>query len=273
MSTYPDYIVIVLGILVIISFVFLFIRGRKITSNKLSRYIPLILVCTSFLSILLLNFYYERLLTQEINKFQNIQNRILSHEYDSLLLTKQEKNVILDSLKNTERELDKILLRIQKQEKIIGDKSNLIEHVKKTIQKTGDIIYEIETYNEIINSNVYANNRKGLTTSGNTSSFIFQPPLNTNGEYLDFIIKFHDETLINKIAVIYIEVYKRHKDGNMIHIYEQYFKPQKGVNAFRIKNYLTQESTEISIGFFWKDDFGKVDYPRYEKVTYSLKPQ
>lgn len=273
MSAYLDYIVIILGTLVMISFVVLLIRGKRMTSNKWGRYIPLILVFASFLSILLLNLYYERLLTQEINKFQNIQNRILSHGYDSLSLTKQEKNLILDSLRSAEKELDEILLRIQKQEKIIGDKSNLIENVKKIMNETGNIIYGIETYNEILPNNMYNRNRKGFTKSNNTSAFIFQPPLNTSGEYLDFIIKFHDENLINKIAVIYLKVYKKHKeDNNITHIYEQYYKPQKGVNAFRIKNYLTQENTELLIGFFWKNEFGKNDYPNFECITYSLKP-
>lgn len=102
-------------------------------------------------------------------------------------------------------------------------------------QKTGHIIYEIETYNEILDSGTYKNNRKGVVFSGETSCFTFQPPLKTDGEYIDFVIKFHDESLIDKIAVIYIEVYKVHKDGNLTHIYEQYYKPQKGVNAFRLK--------------------------------------
>ena len=271
MNTYIDYMTVILGIMVLTSSLVLFIRGRKITSNNIAKYIPLILVCASFLSILLLNCYYEHQLIVETSRFQSLQDQILSRKYDSLSLSKHEKILLLDSLKKAEKELDEILLRIQEQEKVIGDKSSLVENVKKIMQKTGHMIYEIETYNEILDSSLYANNRKGLTTSGETSFFTFQPPLNINGEYLDFIIKFHDERLIDKIAVIYIEVYKVHKDGNLTHIYDQYYKPQKGVNAFRIKNYLTQDSTQASIGFFWKSDFGKKDFPRYEKITYSLR--
>lgn len=271
MNTYVDYIAIILGAMVLASSLILFIRGRKIISNSITKYIPLVLVGASFLSILLLNSYYERQLAIETNRFQSLQNLILSQKYDSLSLTKYEKNILLDSLKNTEKELDEILSRIQKQEKVIGDKSTLIENVKKIMKKTGHIIYEIETYNEILDGDLYINNRKGLTTSGETSCFTFQPPLKKDGEYIDFVIKFHDESLIDKIAVIYIEVYKDHKDGNLTHIYDQYYKPQKGVNAFRIKNYLTQDNTKASIGFFWKTDFGKTDFPRYEKITYSIR--
>lgn len=25
------------------------------------------------------------------------------------------------------------------------------------------------------------------------------------------------------------------------------------------------------LGFFWKADFGRTDFPRYEKITYSLR--
>lgn len=270
MNAFIDYIAIILGAMVLVSSLILFIRGR-IMSNSITKYIPLVLVGASFLSILLLNFHYKRQLTIETSRFQSLQNQILSQKYDSLSLTKHDKNILLDSLKNVEKELDEILSKIQKQEKIIGDKSALIEHVRKIKQKTGHIIYEIETYNEILDSNLYANNRKGLKTSGNTSYFTFQPPSKVDGEYIDFVIKFHDESIIDKIAVIYIEEYRIHKDGNLSRICEQYYKPQKGVNAFRIKNYLTQDSTEVSIGFFWKTDFGKIDFPRYEKVTYSLR--
>lgn len=270
MNTYIDYITIILGAMVLASSLILFIRGR-IMSNSITKYIPLVLVGASFLSILLLNSYYERQLDIETNRFKSLQNQILSQEYDSLSLTRHEKNILLDSLKNAEKELDEILSKIQKQEKVIGDKSTLIENIRKMKQKTGHIIYGIETYNEILDGNLYINNRKGLSTSGETSCFTFQPPLKIDGEYIDFVIKFHDESLIDKIAVIYIEVYKVHKDGNLTRIYDQYYKPQKGVNAFRIKNYLTQDSTKASIGFFWKTDFGKTDFPRYEKITYSLR--
>lgn len=151
--------------------VILFIRGKRTMSNSIAKYIPVLLVVASFLSVLLLNFYYEQQLAIETDRFESLQNQILSQKYDSLSLNKHEKNILLDSLKNAEKELDEILLRIQKQEKIIGDKSALIENVKKMKQKTGHIIYEIETYNEILDSGTYKNNRKGVVFSGETKYF------------------------------------------------------------------------------------------------------
>lgn len=262
-----DYVSISIGTLTLLLFIILIIRGKRAISNRF-KYILLPLVIISFLSIIVLNCYYEIQFSSETNRVTIIERQILSEKYDSLSFTKQEKMRLLDSLKKAESELDEILSRIQKQEKIIGSKTDLVDNVKKIMQKTNHMIYEIETYNEIIDNSVYNKYRKGLTYSGETSLFTFQPPLSTDGEYLDFIIKFHDESIIDKIAVIYIEVYKKHDDGNMTYVYGQYYKPQKGINAFRLRNYFTQKNIKASIGFFWKSDFGKSDFPRYEKVTY-----
>lgn len=271
MNTY-DLITICIGFLTLLSFIILTIRGKRVISNRI-KYVLLSLVCLSFLSIIILNHYYESQIRFEIDRVNEIERKTFQDRLDSLSLTKQEKEQLLDSLKKAESELDEILLRIQKQEKIVGSKSNLIDNVKNVMQKTSSMIYEIETYNETIENSVYNKCRKGLTFSGETSLFTFQPPLNTDGEYLDFIIKFHDESIIEKIAVIYIEVHKKHDDGNVTQVYEQYYKPQKGINAFRLKNYFVSKDVEAHVGFFWKSDFGKTDYPRYEKVTYSQNRQ
>ena len=118
MNTYIDYIAIILGMMVLALSVILFIRGKRTMSNSIAKYIPVLLVVASFLSVLLLNFYYEQQLAIETDRFESLQNQILSQKYDSLSLNKHEKNILLDSLKNAEKELDEILLRIQKQEKI-----------------------------------------------------------------------------------------------------------------------------------------------------------
>lgn len=119
-------------------------------------------------------------------------------------------------------------------------------------KKNNNEIYRIETYNEVVPNSIFDKYHKGLTFSGETSLFTFQPPLNIDGEYLDFIIKFHDDSIIDKIAVIYIAVYKRHNDGNMTQIYSQYYKPQTGINAFRLKNYFSQKDIQATFGFFGK---------------------
>lgn len=262
-----DFISISVGLLTLLSFLILTFRGQRVIPDKF-KYRLLTLVIISILSIIVLSRYYEKQLKAEINRFSTIETQLLQEKYDSLLFTKQEKKVLLDSLRKAENELDEILSRIQKQEKIVGIKTELINDIKNIKEKTNYMISEIETYNEVIDNSVYDKCRKGLTYSGETSLFTFQPIPTTNGEYIDFVIKFQDESIIDKIEVMYIEVCKKHNNGNMSHIYGQYYKPQNGINAFRLKNYFTSNDIKASIGFFWKSDFGKCDYPRYEKVSF-----
>lgn len=56
MNTYIDYIAIILGMMVLALSVILFIRGKRTMSNSIAKYIPVLLVVASFLSVLLLNF-------------------------------------------------------------------------------------------------------------------------------------------------------------------------------------------------------------------------
>lgn len=265
-----DYISIILGLLIILSFFILVVRGKRIVSNR-TKFILIGLVSIFVLSIILLNHYYNEVFLSEIKKVNDIETQMQYRTNDSLLFTLEEKQKIIDSLQQRENELNEILSRIQKQEKIIGNKTDVIDNIEQLKQKNNNEIYRIKTYNEIIANSTFDKCRKGLTYSGETSLFTFQPPLNTDGEYLDFIIKFHDNSIIDKIAVIYISVYKQHNDGNITQIYSQYYKPQAGINAFRLKNYFSQKDIQATFGFFWKNDFGKNDFPRYEKITYPLK--
>lgn len=257
-------------LLILISGIILIVRGRKIMATKF-KYIPLILIFIDCFAVVILTLFTEKRLKKEIERVEIIQDQLLFDKQDSVLFTAQKKKQLLDSLKKTEVELDEILARIRKQEKIIGSKTAVLDNVENTRQKTTQMIDEIANYNEVVENATYNNCCKGYTSSGETSLFTFFPPLNTNDDYLDFSIRFNNEELINKIAVIYIEVVKRHNDGNMTHIYGQYYKPQSGINTFRLKNYFRKKDVQMTIGFFWKSDFCKSDYPRYEKITYSLE--
>lgn len=265
-----DYISIISVLSIVLSFFILLVRGKRIVSNR-TKYILIVLVCVFVLSITLLYHYYYKAFLSEIKKVNDIEAQMQYRDNDSLLFTLNEKQRIIDSLRLREKKLNEILNKIQKQEKVIGNKADVIENIEQLKKKNNNEIYRIETYNEVVPNSIFDKYHKGLTFSGETSLFTFQPPLNIDGEYLDFIIKFHDDSIIDKIAVIYIAVYKRHNDGNMTQIYSQYYKPQTGINAFRLKNYFSQKDIQATFGFFWKNDFGKNDFPRYEKITYSLK--
>lgn len=266
MSIY-DIITLGLVAIVVVTFIILLIRGKREVSNS-SRYIILVLVVITLVSVISIFHYYKRLLAAEINRVEELQLQLLEVS-DSLIFTQDEKQYLISDLKKVEGELNEILQRMHKQGRIVGLESGLVEGVEDVKEVASNRIYEIEKFNEVINNNLFRDVRKGMTYSGNTSAFTFHPPLRTNGDYLDFLITFHDESIIDKIAVIYIEVYTTKDDGNRVIIYDQYYMPQYGVNAFRLKNYFGDSSVAADFGFFWKDDFGKSDYPRYEKVTYS----
>lgn len=264
-----DYIVLLLGISVIVCFLILLAKGKKMTMNKKIRYYPLLLVVATILSTLYLSHYSEKQFNKLVARFNLMTNKENSHNYDSLSFTKDRKDEIIDSLKRVNEEYFEILQSLKKQERIVGNKSNIIPNVEKAINKTKQEIYKIETYNEIINDSVYSNKMKGYTTKGDTPNFIFQPPTDITSEYLDFIIKFNNESLLSKI-VIFIDVNKNKDDKNLINLFRQYYKPQKGVNAFRIKNYLKEYKTQISIGYFFISEIGIKEYPTYHRVVYSL---
>lgn len=263
-----DYIVIILGAIVLVLFFTLFITGRRIINNKIFKYSSFASVVVAIFSFWVINHMYEKKLNAEIEKFANIQ-KSRRNDLDSLLFTNERKYKLLDSLKNVEKELDNILTRIQQQEKIVGNKPYLVASVKSAIANTNNEICKIETYNEILNNGDYDNRRKGHVIK-NTSNFTLISPssININDDYLDFVVKFQDERLVDKIDVLYIEVDQKRDDGNTYHIFGQYYKPQKGINAFRVKNYLSLKGVVYNIGYFWKNEIGVKDYPTFERVIY-----
>ena len=62
----------------------------------------------------------------------------------------------------------------------------------------------------------------------------------------------------------------KHPDGNRRCLFEEYYKPQKNINKFRVKNILRQKNVEMSVGYFWKNEFGKKDFLNYEHVTFRI---
>lgn len=263
---YIDILIIIETSVIVCSSIFL-IRGKKMTMNKKYRYYPLLCVVLVISSIFYLSSYSENqidLLEANFNKLWSKTNN-----NDSLSFTLDKKDEIIDSLKKANKEFAKILQNLKKQEKIVGSRSGIISNVEHAIKTTEEKIYEIETYNEIISKNVYGEKIKMYRTSGNTSMFLFQPPKDLSKEYLDLIIKFQNEKILNEI-VIYVCVVKKNKDGNFTLLFDEYYKPQRGINAFRIKNYLKEKETEVSVGYFLKSDIEKKDCPSYEKVSFSI---
>lgn len=47
--------------------------------------------------------------------------------------------------------------------------------------------------------------------------------------------------MIPDVAAVYVAVYIKHPDGNRRCLFEEYYKPQKNINKFRVKNILRQK--------------------------------
>lgn len=110
----------------------------------------------------------------------------------------------------------------------------------------------------------------GERWSGETSSLILYPPAEMQASYLDFSLRFINVNMIKNIACIYVQILKKNSDGSLVQLFEGYYKPRTGNN--KIRNYLLQKNTERRVGYFWKNDFGVNDYPKYEYLRFSINP-
>ena len=152
-------------------------------------------------------------------------------------------------------ELEDLNKKISEYSRLIDvkEKQSVIRNRINTLDKQIDII---DSYNEILPNIEYTSKSKGYKFSNETSSIILYPPKDFNAKYIDF--------------ALYVEIYQKKEDSVFL-LWDEYYKPREGYNILRIKNLLKQSDAEMRIGFFWKNEFGKCDYPRYESIKFSLK--
>lgn len=256
----------------VIVFAIYFVKGRLANQDKLYRFIALSAIFSSVVIVFLVFNHYEKELRTEELKWQNFRGSVktTSKETDSLLTVRQGKEQVIDSLRSKIREMEKIVGQIKKNENITGKKSDIAQQVQEDIKITEKQINRVDNYNEILNSNDYWKYiAKGYSYTGNTTAFTFYPPYQTEGEYLDISIRFNNEKTVEKAAVIYLEVIRKEEDGKNLMIHYSFYRPQHGINRFKLQNYLRQKNTSITVGFFWKSELGKADMPTYEKYTYT----
>ena len=259
-----EILVVFLGGVVLLAFISFFVCGKRLITKRYSR-ILILLFCAS---VILLSYHYAIQLEKAFERVDALQAEILYKRQESRSFTKYGMAQMLDSLKKKEGELAAILTTMQKQEKITGCKIADALKVTNMMEETKRMIDTIEIYNAMVDSALYGSYSKSI--SNDTSYFVLFPPSNTDSEYLDFSIKFYDDRIIDEIAVIYIEVYKL-ENGRRIHVYGQYYSPQKGINTFRLENCFKEEEVQASVGFFWGHDYGKTN-PQYENITFSIFP-
>ncbi|SHF69516.1 hypothetical protein SAMN05444483_10279 [Salegentibacter echinorum] len=262
-----DYLLIVSISLIVLTFITILAYGKKTVKVKSDKklffkIVPLVAVVSTVVSVFLMDYYYQNNLESEIKKYRSY----LTADLDSIPSSDFERKKALDSLTSLNSRLNQLLKKIERQEKIIGEKEGIKTEVRNSIKSTSLSIDKIETYNEISEEFENLENIKGHTSSGNTSNFEFHCPTDSVSDYVDLVLKINDNKLVDKIAYIYITVTEKRNDSLFFREFDQAYLPQKGLNAFRIKNYLKKPNRTLKIGYFLKNQMNK-EYPRYEKVS------
>ena len=270
--------ILLLFLIGIVLFVMLLIHGRSTVNIGKTRMLPLYITFMTFFGLLFFSAYNEYMLNKDIARLQHMNDSLSSNDQnntDKLLSEPGGKAQVIDSLKKRTIELENNLKQVKKRGVIVGsgNVAPIIEETHNNISKVEKEISKVSFYNEVIDSLDFVKNlSKGFKFSGETAYFVFYPPKDIQGAYLDFSLKFVNDNIISKVAVIYIEVEQIKPDGKHYYIASSFYKPQSGMNNFIIPNNLKKKGTSMMVGFFWKSEFGIVDTPRYEKVTFVANP-
>ena len=260
-----NYIYIIPLLIVMLISTILFFRGKKSSDNKNSRLVLPISIILILLSTLVINHYYEKQFQLEKMKLEELLKT--SRLNDRLLNSPELRDITIDSLKNNNAQLQDILDKIKKQEKVIGIQDKLTNEIKTKIKNNKNDIGEIEKYNEILDKEILLS-KKGYSPQ-ETSNFIFNCPTDFENDYLELKLVFQDEKLISKIDYIYIAFTEKTGENRYVSIYEQIYSPQNGVNGFKVKNYFKiykGKKIDLDVGYFLKSQQRK-DYPRFERVV------
>ncbi|MDO9000202.1 MAG: hypothetical protein Q7W45_10590 [Bacteroidota bacterium] len=257
-------------ILSIVSFALILFGGKKLvlSKNRYFRFAPLLAVISLIIGVFYITNYNENQLQADKIKLleieiENKKQRLLEIE-DSIFISTLSKKQKLEDLQKADKELTDLLYNIKKRERITGEDAALKIDIKNKIEFINKEIGYIKSYNEIIEDPPYLS--KGLTTAAeNSSDFLFICPTNKEPEYIDLKIRFKDEKLISEIASIYIVVTEV-RDGKNWLEFQQAYKPKKGVNAFKIKNFLKIKNTSLEIGYIRKSETKKA-YPDFVKIS------
>lgn len=244
------------------SCVFIFIHNENL--RNIVRRILILGICATLLFLIGYYLYLEK----------SIDNTLFSIDKEQVEINKDvhsenDVKTLKDSLLLYKAELEKVNNQLEKYSKLIDvkDKKSAL-NIK--IKRLDAQIELIESYNEVMPNSEFSYKRKGESWSGETSSVILYPPNSFNSSHLDFDLRFINDNMVKNIACIYVQILRKNKDGSLTQLWDEYYKPRKGVNKVRVKNYLNRDNVEMRIGYFWKKDLGTSDYPKFEFVRFSL---
>lgn len=272
-----NYIYIIPLVATLLVAFYTFITANNTTHNKKSKYLILASVISILMGVLFVNFYYDKLFEKQHKTLKELINTNydieIKKDLDSLDLDKLESiklnsRTLIDSLKLQNAELEKIKREIEELEKVIGKKEKEKNDIDSKINTNNIEIGEIKNFNEKLNKEILYK-RKGYTSSGQTSDFIFDCPKDYDSDILELKLKFVDESIIDKIEYITISFSEKVGDKNYISISNEVFKPQNDVNAFKIKNHFKnnkEKKIDLEVGYTLKSEANK-DYPRFERIV------
>ncbi|WP_158656001.1 hypothetical protein [Sphingobacterium sp. HMA12] len=271
------YIYISAAVSMLIIALYTFITAKNITKIKKYRYLVISLVGLFLSTAITINLYYDDIFKEDSKNIKKIINTTFSIDtnksIDSLdedelrLLIKQNQRFI-DSINKQNKLLLQYKNNIENIEKIIGSKNETKSEIGRKLNNNTDDLNVIQKYNKKL-SNSIAEKRKGTTFSGTSDKFIFNCPTNLESDTLELSLKFIDENIIEEIAYISISFSEQKNPKNYVHISEEFYEAQKGVNLFKVKNVFKNNSDKkilLEIGYTLKSE-SKKEFPRIEKAT------
>ena len=258
----------ILNIFLVFSFSIYILFDKKKSKSNLAKKKLTIFTFLVLVVLFVIYEYTDITLKHEVEKVKFSSKAVETD--DSLLMTNEGRKEIEDSLIMLKKQLFGLQQQIKRKSVLLGNTDKMHNEVQKSIKVADADIEKVKSYNEIYPPSFYDRKYKGVRYSHETTSLILYPPKDLNVDFLDFSFIFLNDKIVSSIATIYVEVYVLHPDGNRLCLFNEYYKPQKGINKFRIKNLLHQKNVEMSVGYFWKSEFGKQDYLNYEHVTFRL---
>jgi hypothetical protein len=272
MKTDLLYISVIAALLVFSLFFQFYKESRQSNStlaNRLKKILPIISVIISLLTVFITYYSYKYKMDVENQKLKIL----LAQNQENIEFTNITKLNALDSLNRLRVQLDKAVSNIKKQQKITGIHNDYIGLADEKIKHTEIQINEIRSYNDVsliryndLSSDIDSFYKKNYMTSGSTSTFQLRCPEKSDSAYLDVSLVFNNDSIVNEIAFMFVCEVKWVGKNSQTVLFNQTYKPQPGVNKFRIKNQLNEKNSELLIGYFLKTELGK-KIPFFEKIT------
>lgn len=111
---------------------------------------------------------------------------------------------------------------------------------------------------------------KGWIPRSGSNFFSVNCPEDLGKKILDFHLTFFDNTVIDKIEIIRLLVYRVNSEGKESIYSDTFYKPQQSENIIRIGNGFENGNYIFTIGFIFKKNLEE-DYPEFHNLKCKLR--